>query len=846
MSQPTARSGVPQYTCATCDGIEPGDPAGFCGGCLAPDGGEGPICSRCVKTHTKGHYPSHQFVVKLDPPMPASPGTERTAEPGGPSGADILAKFGAKPSTIVCPAHGAPFDLRCLSCAGTPLLCSTCFTAHVGHEMSTLKALAATQCEQLQRALLGGGPPAETPQKPAPTGDATSPADAAAAAGGSAAAPATPEGTKAAPAPATPSAAVMELARRRARRVAAEAEALSQRAQSGAGAINAAIDAIVAAANARRGKLIEALMAARDSARAAVAAEAQAANAALEEAQRLAADIRAAVTVLPDVDVVVHGPRMMARVAEFAVRAGRSVERPWAAPLIDVSVVEKALVDTLETFGTVAVRVADAPPPAPAAAASSPSPSASVRRLALTTHRSDAESSTARRRSGPGSGSKLQTRASSSLDPQPHDGGALRETNTSPASSGASATGAGGTTPPHFISPLRAVNTLPEASMRSILAAAAVAQDAAAGGGATAVQTPRGPPARLTGAIVDGNYTSPCMTRSGTLYLPKDGEAAVHVLPGDGSAAVTLPLEPLGLSRSTVAAAFDEASFTLFLADSTRLVALDPSNSSIRWSTPSGSFDDCYGVAVLPHAVVACSRHESLIHVHRLADGVRLSTIEAKCPIHVAADAASGSVFASVGFGSCSVHEYHWNGRALIARGAVKAASHAESWRPLAVIPPPTGSFSSYLVVGTNGSPSLKVLSLPDLELVHEARLDGMKITGCVRGARGRAGEGGRGAAVTRRPSAAASLRTRAAQRSSSATACRGPCTSCRGRSRGCRRWRRGARAPPVSSPPRLDDAGAGAPGGWVAVGLTSAEGSHAVDTGEPYFAAGLGAECWD
>lgn len=733
-SQPTSRGGVPQYTCATCDGVEPGDPAGFCAACLAPDGGDGPICSRCVKTHTKGHYPGHQFVVKLDPPAPS----ERAEEPSGPTGADILAKFGAKPSTVVCPVHGAPFDLRCLSCAGTPLLCATCFTDHVGHEMSTLKSLAATQCEQLQRALLGGGPspPATPPPKPAPVagdGPPPSPGDPPSPPGG-AAVPASPD----VPAPAPAPVAVMELARRRARRVATEAEALAQRAQSGAAAINAAVDALVAAANARRGKLIEVLMAARDSARTAVATEAQAANAALEEAQRLAADIRAAVTVLPDVDVVVHGPRMMARVAEFAVRAGRSVERPWAAPLIDVTVAEKPLLEALETFGSVAVRAADAPPPAPsspaAAAATSPSPSASVRRLALATHRSDAaESSTARRRSGPGSASKLQSRASSSMDPQPYDsggGGGLRETNTSPASSGASAGGGGGATPPHFISPLRAASTLPEASMRSILAAAAVAQDVAAVAGASAMQTPRGPPARLTGAVVDGNYTSPCMTLTGTLYLPKDGEAAVYVLPGDGSASVSLPLEPLGLSRSTVAAAFDEESCTLLLADSTRLVALDPTNSSIRWSTAAGSFDDCYGVALLPHAVVAGSRHESLIHIHRLSDGVRVSTTEAKCPIHVATDATTGAVFASVGFGSCSVHEFHWNGRTLISRGHVKAAGHAESWRPLAVIQPPPGHYTAYLVVGTNGTPGLKVLSLPDLELVHEARLDGMKITG--------------------------------------------------------------------------------------------------------------------
>ena len=60
----------------------------------------------------------------------------------------------------------------------------------------------------------------------------------------------------------------------------------------------------------------------------------------------------------------------------------------------------------------------------------------------------------------------------------------------------------------------------------------------------------------------------------------------------------------------------------------------------------------------------------------------------------------------------------------------VKAAGTADAWRPLAVVPPRPGSYTSHLVVGTNGSPHLRVLKLPDLELVHEVRLDGMKVTG--------------------------------------------------------------------------------------------------------------------
>ncbi len=52
------------------------------------------------------------------------------------------------------------------------------------------------------------------------------------------------------------------------------------------------------------------------------------------------------------------------------------------------------------------------------------------------------------------------------------------------------------------------------------------------------------------------------------------------------------------------------------------------------------------------------------------------------------------------------------------------------NYRPLAMIPPSPGLRTSYLIVGTYGSPTLNILSLPDRRLVHTHTLEGMQITG--------------------------------------------------------------------------------------------------------------------
>ncbi len=58
------------------------------------------------------------------------------------------------------------------------------------------------------------------------------------------------------------------------------------------------------------------------------------------------------------------------------------------------------------------------------------------------------------------------------------------------------------------------------------------------------------------------------------------------------------------------------------------------------------------------------------------------------------------------------------------------AAGVAPRSHVLAVMPPAPGLRTSYLIVGTAGSPDLQLISLPDRRLVHTHTLEGMKVTG--------------------------------------------------------------------------------------------------------------------
>jgi hypothetical protein len=190
------------------------------------------------------------------------------------------------------------------------------------------------------------------------------------------------------------------------------------------------------------------------------------------------------------------------------------------------------------------------------------------------------------------------------------------------------------------------------------------------------------------------------------------------------------------MSTSTRHAAFVEATGTLLLADcnddSSKLVAVDAASRAVRWSAALA--DGCSGVAVLSAqgviAVTSYSRHGTL-HVHRLSDGVCAASAEADHATYVASDPAAGAVYASTWASPFYVvSAFRWDGAALLADGVVEAAGTDDDDRPLAVMPPTPGRHTSYLVAGTFGKPTLRVLSLPDRCLVHTHTLKGMELTG--------------------------------------------------------------------------------------------------------------------
>jgi hypothetical protein len=229
--------------------------------------------------------------------------------------------------------------------------------------------------------------------------------------------------------------------------------------------------------------------------------------------------------------------------------------------------------------------------------------------------------------------------------------------------------------------------------------------------------------------------SSPAITLGSVIYVPLDTSAAVLVFGADGISLSPVPLAPMGLFTHTLAAAFVETTGTLLLANysgaSSKLVAVDVASRAARWSAALGG--GVVGIAALPAqgVVVVSNLSDDMLHVHRLADGARVASATSAFSTYVAGDPATVTVYVSTGaVPSFLVSAFRWDGVALVADGVVEAAGTADFYRPLAVMPPTPGRHISYLVVGTRGTPTLLVLSLPDRRLVHSHTLEGIKVTG--------------------------------------------------------------------------------------------------------------------
>jgi hypothetical protein len=241
-------------------------------------------------------------------------------------------------------------------------------------------------------------------------------------------------------------------------------------------------------------------------------------------------------------------------------------------------------------------------------------------------------------------------------------------------------------------------------------------------------------PLMLNGAATNKFWRSvPAITSEGTLYAPVYGKSDLLSFSSDGSPLPPLDLAAFGLSARTRLAAFVEATRTLLLADAngvtSKLVAVDVANKSVRWTTALES--NCYGIVALPTqgVVVVGGCIEHMMHVHRLSDGIRIASTKAEGAFFSTADPCTATLYVStVTALNFTVSVFRWNGSALLSDGVFAVAGN--DIRPLAVMPPAPGRHASYLIVGTLEKSSLLVFSLPDRRLVHAHELDGFEVVG--------------------------------------------------------------------------------------------------------------------
>jgi len=164
-------------------------------------------------------------------------------------------------------------------------------------------------------------------------------------------------------------------------------------------------------------------------------------------------------------------------------------------------------------------------------------------------------------------------------------------------------------------------------------------------------------------------------------------------------------------------------------------VAVDPANCAVRW-TSADLGCDVLGIVALPSLGITVINTNQSLFAHRLSDGVRVGSLAvAGVNWFLAADDSTGAVYGAVESGErYGVHAWAFTadgaGIRITSNGPVSAAGTRDSFRLLAVVPPVPGKRVSHLVVGTNMSSELLVLSLSDLSLVHTLRLEGIDAAG--------------------------------------------------------------------------------------------------------------------
>ena len=243
-----------------------------------------------------------------------------------------------------------------------------------------------------------------------------------------------------------------------------------------------------------------------------------------------------------------------------------------------------------------------------------------------------------------------------------------------------------------------------------------------------------------------------CISPEGRLYCTPGDGSKVLVFDADGSSLPGISPTSLGFEHgSTLWATYTHCdTASLLLADgkldTTRLVAVDPATHAVRWVSAAKGSSGCQGIAALPSlgVVIVCSARPGNSHgrlsAYRLSDGSLAGSLACEgLDYYAAADSDSGTVFGCVlsdsdDEESFRVHAFHCairgTGVQLTSDGPIAAAGISDRSRLLTVVPPAPGKTVSHLVIGTELSPELRVLSLPGLALVHRQTLQGVRVVG--------------------------------------------------------------------------------------------------------------------
>lgn len=229
---------------------------------------------------------------------------------------------------------------------------------------------------------------------------------------------------------------------------------------------------------------------------------------------------------------------------------------------------------------------------------------------------------------------------------------------------------------------------------------------------------------------------SPCMSLDGTLYIPQDGSTTVSVYDCDGAVLPSVDLRALGLGAHTTCAALTTGTEPLLLLGeshgmNSHVVAMDVSTRTVAWREQA--VFEVEGLAILNQKALFVVGDKQILFRCLLSGKLLGHTYAGKSQCFAAADDGlcrvfSGTMYSPAKYG---IHSWSWLEDAVLADAqAVQDAGVEPHYRPVIVMPAARDGRHSYLIVGTIDSPLLRVLSLPDLRLVHSHVLEGMQVTG--------------------------------------------------------------------------------------------------------------------